>query len=77
MLKDVFKDLGRYGAVGIELASCVLIGVVIGYIIDKKINALRPWGTLTFSIFGFLAGFKRLMIINKEMKAKSGGSKRD
>lgn len=77
MQKDTFKDLGRYGAIGIEFAACVLIGVAIGYVIDRKIKYVKPWATLIFSILGFLAGVKRLMAISREIRKEGGGNKRD
>jgi F0F1-type ATP synthase assembly protein I len=75
--KGILRDLGKYGAVGIEFAACVLIGVAIGYAIDRKIKYIKPWATLLFSILGFLAGMKRLMAIGRAIKEEGGGNKRD
>jgi len=77
MQKDTLRDFGRYGAIGIEFAASVLIGVAIGYIIDKKIEITKPWGTLIFTVLGFLAGFKRLTAISKGFTKKGCGDKKN
>ncbi len=63
--KGTLKDIGKYSSVGLELAICVLVGMAIGYFIDKKIEVFRPWSTLIFTLLGFLAGLKRLFALSR------------
>lgn len=41
--------------VSIELTSGVLVGVIIGYFIDRTFD-IKPWGIIFFTIIGSLAG---------------------
>jgi len=77
MPKEIFRDLGRYGAIGMEMVACVLVGLAIGYFLEKKITSARPWATLIFTLLGFLAGFRRLLALNKNSRGLGGGNKRD
>lgn len=45
----------KYLGSGLQLTVTVLLGVGIGYWIDKKIQSL-PWFTLIGSALGFFAG---------------------
>lgn len=47
-------------SVGWELTSFVLVGVAIGYWIDKKFLT-SPWGTLAGTLFGIGYGLYRLV----------------
>ncbi len=49
-------------SVGWELASFVLVGVGIGYWIDKKFLT-SPWGTLVGTFFGIGYGLYRLVLV--------------
>ncbi|MBF0137943.1 MAG: AtpZ/AtpI family protein [Magnetococcales bacterium] len=42
-----------------EMVSATLIGVGIGYGLDKWLNS-GPWATLIFFFFGVAAGFRNL-----------------
>ena len=59
--------MGRYGSIGMEMAASVLVGVAIGYLIDREIDTIKPMGTLLFTFFGFAAGLKRLLSISKNV----------
>jgi len=57
--KAFFRELGRYGALGFEMALSVLIGLGIGYYLDKWLGT-APWLMLLWLVFGFAAGFRSL-----------------
>ncbi|MGB9680767.1 MAG: AtpZ/AtpI family protein [Minisyncoccia bacterium] len=76
MIKDALKDALKYSTVGVEFAISILVGVFIGYLIDKKIGYTKPWATLLFSVFGFFAGLKRLMVIEKNIRKTKDDNKR-
>ena len=47
-------------SVGWELASFTLLGVGLGYWLDKRFNS-SPWGTLVGALFGIVLGLYRLI----------------
>jgi len=57
--KAFFRELGRYGALGFEMALSVLIGLGIGYYLDKWLGT-APWLMIIWLVFGFAAGFRSL-----------------
>src|SRR4030067_287995 len=42
-----FRELGRYSALGLELAISVIIGLAVGYYLDKWLRT-RPWMTVVW-----------------------------
>ena len=57
--KAFFRELGRYSALGLELAISVLIGVAIGYYLDKWLGT-GPWLMILWIGIGFAAGVRSL-----------------
>jgi len=57
--KAFFRELGRYGALGFEMALSVLIGLGVGYYLDKWLGT-APWLMFLWLGFGFAAGFRSL-----------------
>lgn len=53
------RELGRYGALGFEMSLSVVIGLVIGYFLDKWLGT-SPWLTILWVGFGFAAGVRSL-----------------
>jgi len=49
----------RLSAVGLELGSAVVIGVLAGYYFDQKMDS-SPAGTLVGTLLGAAAGFRAL-----------------
>lgn len=47
-------------SVGWELASFSVLGVGLGYWLDKKFSS-SPWGTLCGALFGIVIGLYRLI----------------
>lgn len=54
-----FRELGRYSALGLEMAISVLIGVAIGYYLDKWLGT-GPWLMVLWMGIGFAAGVRSL-----------------
>jgi len=57
--KAFFRELARYSALGFEMALSVLIGLGIGYYLDKWLGT-APWLMIIWLGFGFAAGFRSL-----------------
>jgi len=57
--RTLFRELGKYSALGLELAISVIIGLAIGYYLDKWLGT-GPWMTVIWLGFGFAAGVRSL-----------------
>jgi ATP synthase protein I len=57
--KELFRELGRYSALGLEMAISVVIGLAIGYYLDKWLGT-SPWLTIVWIGLGFAAGVRSL-----------------
>jgi len=57
---SIYREIGRYASLGLEMALSVVIGLAIGAFLDKRLRT-GPWLTLLFLIFGFAAGFRSLI----------------
>jgi ATP synthase protein I len=57
--KAFFRELGKYGALGLEMALSVVIGLGIGYYLDKWLDT-APWLMILWIGFGFAAGVRSL-----------------
>lgn len=44
-----------------ELVGGVLVGGVIGYVLDYWVPPLKPWGFIVFVLLGFVAGIINVM----------------
>ena len=58
--------VSKYGTIGLEMGLCVAIGVIMGAYLDKFFHT-GPWLTLAFTLFGFIAGFKSLFKLAKDL----------
>jgi len=58
--KAFYRELGRYSALGFEMALSVLIGLGIGYYLDKWLGT-APWLMILWLGFGFAAGVRSLL----------------
>lgn len=80
--KAFFRELGKYSALGLEMAISVVIGMAIGYYLDKWLGT-SPWLTIVWIGLGFAAGVRSLyrsavqsekdLDKNEEEKRKPGG----
>ena len=57
--KELFRELGRYSALGLEMALSVVIGLGVGYYLDKWLGT-GPWLTVVWIALGFAAGVRSL-----------------
>jgi len=56
---SVLKQLARLSTIGVTLVAATAIGLAIGYGLDRWLGT-GPWLTLTFTLFGIVAGFVNL-----------------
>jgi len=54
-----FRELGKYSALGLEMALSVVIGAGIGYYLDRWLGT-GPWLLIVWTGFGFAAGVRSL-----------------
>ena len=57
--KELFRELGKYSALGLEMAISVVLGLAIGYYLDKWLGT-SPWLTIVWIALGFAAGVRSL-----------------
>ena len=57
--RALFRELGKYSALGLELAIAVVIGLAIGHYLDKWLGT-GPWMTVIWLGIGFAAGVRSL-----------------
>jgi len=57
--KAFFRELGKYSALGLEMALSVVIGLGNGYYLDKWLGT-APWLMVLWIGFGFAAGVRSL-----------------
>jgi len=58
------ESLGSASVMGLHLVSGVIVGIAMGYYLDKYFGT-KPWLTLIFLVFGIIAGYKNMF---REMK---------
>lgn len=63
-----WKELGRYGTVGLELALTILIVGGIGHWLDLRYWPGKNWGLLVGFALGAAAGFRNLMRTSRQMQ---------
>ncbi len=57
--RALYRERGRYSALGRELAIAVVIGLAVGYYLDKWLGT-GPWMTVIWIGIGFAAGIRSL-----------------
>lgn len=74
--KQGLEGLASVGTIGLHMVSGPLVGVVIGYFLDKWLET-SPWFKLIFLFIGIAAGFlnvyldSKLLIARMEKKAQA------
>jgi len=63
-----WKELGRYGSVGIELVLTVLIVGGIGHWLDLRYWPGKSWGLVLGSVMGVAVGFRNLVRTAQKMQ---------
>lgn len=59
-MQQEWKDVGRYGTVGLELVLSVLFGMFLGHWLDGKFGT-GQWLTLIGLAFGLAAGIRAVL----------------
>lgn len=75
--RQLIKSLGFLSGVGISMVAACLIGLAMGYYLDKWLGT-SPWLTLVFLGFGIIAGFRNIFILTeRELKRQEQESRKD
>lgn len=62
--RELFKSLGLLSTIGISMVASTLIGLAVGYYLDRWLET-SPWLTLLFLLFGIIAGFRNIFILTR------------
>ncbi|MCX7770441.1 MAG: AtpZ/AtpI family protein [Proteobacteria bacterium] len=67
-----FRKYLQLSSIGIEMGVATMIGLGIGWSLDKYIfrEKYYPWLTLIFLFFGFIAGIKNALQLIKSLDKK-------
>ena len=57
--KEFIKALSLVSQIGLSMAACIFVGVLLGLFLDSVFNT-SPWLVLIFSLLGIGAAFKTL-----------------
>jgi len=66
-VKDLLPIFAKATALGIEIASCVIVGVLLGLWADKSFNT-RPLFLIIGVILGAIAGYLPVISLVKKIK---------
>ena len=61
---QLYRSLMFASSLGIAMVASILIGLYIGYQLDKWLDT-SPWFTLAFLLFGIISGFRNIFILSK------------
>ena len=73
--RKLFRLIGRYSTIGLEMVISVVIGILFGWWLDRLFNT-KPWLTIVFMLFGIVAGFRSLFKLLKDIE-KGGGTSQE
>ena len=62
---ELMRALSFFSQIGITMAACVVIGVLLGNFLDGLLGS-SPWLLLLFSFIGVAAAFKALFDIGSK-----------
>ena len=71
-----FKDMGKYLRVGVELFSAILVGIIIGILLDKYFNT-SPLFLFIFLLLGSFAGLLNVYRTVKRLGFEVGFKKKN
>ena len=57
--KEMLRSLSMVSQLGLTVAACIIIGVLLGRWLDGLLST-SPWLLLLFSLLGVVAAFKSL-----------------
>ena len=70
------SNLGQAFKMSTELVSAVLVGTIIGFILDNWFDT-KPWLIIIFFFVGVVAGITNVIRSAKKYKSKTYGCKSD
>jgi len=62
--RELYKSLGFLSSVGICMVASILIGMIMGYYLDRWLGT-EPWLLLVFLGFGIVSGFRNIFILTE------------
>ncbi len=68
--KETFASLMTYGTLGIEMGVSLGVGLALGHYLDRFFGT-SPVLTIIFTIFGLVAGMRRLYTLWKKMEREN------
>lgn len=72
--RQLIKSLGFLSGLGISMVAATLIGLAMGYYLDRWLGT-NPWMTLIFLGIGIAAGFRNVYILtDRELKRQQAES---
>lgn len=72
---DFFELLGMASVMGIHLVSGVIVGLVMGYYLDRWLGT-KPWLLVVFLIFGIIAGYRNMFREMQRIQRKENDATR-
>ena len=72
--KEYWQTLTNTSMLGIHLVSNIIVGLAIGYFLDKWLGT-GPWLLLVFLLLGIAAGFKTMFQEAKKIHDASNAKK--
>lgn len=70
----LLDNCGRASLMGLHLVSGMIVGTLLGYVIDRWVN-IFPWCSIIGFFFGIVAGFKNMWTDAKYIMRHSESSK--
>ena len=62
---DYRRDLRRYSGLGVDLVANTLVGLGLGYLLDRWLGT-TPWLMIIGLVLGTIAGFKTIFRVLAE-----------
>jgi ATP synthase protein I len=66
--RKYIKMLAVVSTMGISMGLAIVIGIAIGYYLDKWFQTRYPYFFIVFMIFGIVAGFRNIYVIMKRFE---------
>jgi len=74
---ELFKSLGFLSSVGISMVASTMIGLAMGWWLDKKFDT-NPWFTLIFLGLGVVSAFRNVYILtDRELRRQKEEDRED
>ena len=74
--RQLIKSLGFLSSVGISMVVSCLIGLAMGYYLDKWLDT-SPWLTIIMLGFGIASGFRNIFILTSRELRRQEKEDRD